>query len=64
MATTEGGRENTWLEKLTDELGEISTSSTSSVSSLTVPTLYCDNQGAVDLLHDTKFHRKAKYIEI
>ena len=62
MAVTEGGRENAWLEKLTDELGE--TLSISSVSSSTVPTLYYDNQGAVDLLYDTKFHRKAKYIEI
>lgn len=58
MAATEGGRETAWLEKLTTELGE------RHETTPFVPTLFCDNQGAVDLLHDTKFHRKAKHIEI
>jgi len=58
MASSEGGREAIWLEKLTTDLEE------RNATNPFIPTLYCDNQGAVDLLHDTKFHRKAKHIEI
>ena len=28
------------------------------------PTLYCDNQGGLDWMKDTKFHNKSKHIEI
>ena len=58
MAASKGGREAAWLEKLATDLGECD------ATNPFVPTLYCDNKGAVDLLHDTKFHRKAKHIEI
>jgi hypothetical protein len=58
MASSEGGKEAAWLEKLATDLGE------RDATNPYVPTLHCDNQGAVDLLHDTKFHRKAKHIEI
>ena len=58
MAASEGGREAAWLEKLAADLGE------HDATNPFVPTLYYDNKGAVDLLHDTKFHRKAKHIEI
>jgi hypothetical protein len=55
MAASEGAKEVLWLNKLRDDLNE---------NHPFVPTLYCDNQGAVTLLHDTKFHKKAKHIEI
>jgi len=29
-----------------------------------MPTLYCDNQGAVDFMKDAKFHNRSKHIEI
>jgi hypothetical protein len=28
------------------------------------PTLYYDNKGAIDLIHNLKFHNKAKHIDI
>ena len=58
ISASEGGKEATWLEKLTRDIGERSD------NRKYIPTLYCDNLGAVELLHDTKFHRKAKHIKI
>lgn len=58
MVSSESGKEAAWLEKLTTDLGE------HNIQNPHIPTLYCDNLGAVDLLHDSRFHRKAKHIEI
>ena len=55
MAASETPREAAWLEKLTDDLNEAFD---------TPPILYCDNLGAIDLIHDHKFHSKAKHIDI
>jgi hypothetical protein len=57
MAASEGARSAVWLEKLTRDLGE-----RDDVNPF-IPTLYCDNKGAVDLSYDTKHHQKAKHIE-
>ena len=45
------------MEKLTKDLNERDVE-------LYIPTLYCNNLGGVDLMKDTKFHNKAKHIEI
>jgi hypothetical protein len=58
MSVSEGGKEAVWLQKLTRDLGERSDDKEY------IPTLYCDNLRAIELLHNTKFHRKAKHIEI
>lgn len=59
MAASDGAREVMWMELLVTDLAE-------RVDGIEpyIPTLYCDNQGAVDLLLDTKFHQKAKHIEV
>jgi hypothetical protein len=58
ITASEGGKQSVWLGKLTTDLGEWSD------NDQFVPTLHCDNMGAVELLYDTKFHRKAKHIEL
>ena len=58
MAASEGARKAAWFEKLTADLGE------RSQTEPFIPTLYYDNQGAVALVHDTKFHTRAKHIKI
>jgi hypothetical protein len=58
IVASEGEKQSVWLGKLATDLGEWSD------SEQFVPTLYCDNVGAVELLYDTKFHRKAKHIEL
>ena len=55
ISASEASKEAAWLEKLSFDLNE---------SNDTPPTLYCDNQGAIDLIHDHKFHSKAKHIDI
>lgn len=57
MAASEGGKEAAWMEKLTKDLNERDTEPY-------IPTLFCDNLGGVDLMKDTKFHNRAKHIEI
>jgi hypothetical protein len=57
MAASEGARSAVWLEKLTRDLGERDDANPF------IPTLYCDNKGAVDLSYDTKHHQKAKHIK-
>lgn len=57
IAANEGAKEAAWLEKVTEDLGERG-------SDPYIPTLYCDNLGGIDLMKDTKFHNKAKHIEI
>jgi hypothetical protein len=55
MSASDAAKEAAWLEKLSLDLNE---------SNDTPPTLFCDNQGAIDLIHDHKFHSKAKHINI
>jgi hypothetical protein len=50
----EASREVAWLEKFNRDRGD------SSVP----PTPYSDNIAAVDLIHDTKYHARAKHIDI
>ena len=57
IAANEGGKEAAWMEKLTADLKERGPKPY-------IPTLYYDNIGRVDLIKDTKFHNKAKHIEI
>ncbi len=56
IAGNEAAKEAAWLEKLVKDLGETET--------VTVPVLRIDNQGAIDLIHDHRFHAKAKHIDI
>jgi hypothetical protein len=55
MSASEAAKEVAWLEKLSSDLKEESSGP---------PTLYCDNEGAIDLIHNLKFHNKAKHIDI
>jgi hypothetical protein len=55
MSASDAAKEAAWLKKLSLDLNE---------SNDTSPTLFCDNQGAIDLIHDHKFHSKAKHIDI
>jgi hypothetical protein len=43
------------MEKLTADIEE---------NALYTPTLYCDNQGGLQWMKDSKFHNKSKHIEI
>jgi hypothetical protein len=54
MAASEASREAAWLEKLNRDLDD----------PLVPPTLYSDNQSAVDLIRDPKYHARAKHIDI
>jgi hypothetical protein len=58
IAASEGGKESVWLNKLANDLQK------QNADHLYTPTLFCDNLGTVELLYDTKFHRRAKHIEI
>jgi hypothetical protein len=55
MSASNAAKEAAWLEKLLLNLNK---------SNDTPPTLFCDNQGAIDLIHNHKFHLKAKHIDI
>jgi hypothetical protein len=55
MAASEASKEVAWLEKLNIDLNKDRSK---------IPTLYCDNQGAVELIYNTKFHNRAKHIDI
>jgi hypothetical protein len=54
MAASEASREAAWLEKLNRDLGDPTAP----------PTLYSDNQSAITLIHDPKYHARAKHIDI
>ena len=54
IAANEAAKEVAWLEKVSSDLQE----------SYEPPELYIDNAGAIDLIHDHKFHSKAKHIDI
>jgi hypothetical protein len=53
----EGVKEAAWIEKVTNDLSERG-------QELYIPTLYCDSVAATQLMKDTKFHARAKHIEI
>jgi hypothetical protein len=57
IAGYEGAKEAAWMEKVINNLGERG-------PELYIPTLYYDNLGATQLIKDTKFHARAKHIEI
>jgi hypothetical protein len=57
IAGHEGAKEAAWMEKVTNNLGERGLEPY-------IPTLYCDNLGATQLIKDIKFYARAKYIEI
>jgi hypothetical protein len=57
IAGHEGAKEAAWMEKVTNDLGERGPEPY-------IPTLYCDNLGATQLIKDTKFYARAKHIEI
>ena len=50
MAALEGVRLAVWLKKLTRDLGERDDNNPF------IPTLYCNNKGIVDLLHNIKHY--------
>ena len=57
VALTHALKEILWLHKLLKEL--------SFVYPLSFPTtLYCDNQGAIELSKDSKFHARTKHIDV
>jgi hypothetical protein len=58
MAANQGAKEIAWMEKLQRDLGS------GAPTTPYVPTLYCDNQSAVDWSHNAKFHDRSKHIEI
>lgn len=55
ISASEASKEVAWLEKLNKDLKE---------DFPHPPTLYIDNMGAVELIHDNKYHKKAKHIDI
>jgi hypothetical protein len=55
MAASEGAKEMAWMEKLTADIEE---------NAPYTPTLYCDNQGGLEWMKDSKFHNKSKHIGI
>jgi hypothetical protein len=55
IAASEGAKEMAWIEKLTADIKE---------SASYTPTLYCDNQGGLDWIKDSKFYNKSKHIGI
>jgi hypothetical protein len=55
MSASDTAKEAAWLEKLLLDLNK---------SNDTPLTLFCDNQGVIDLIHDYKFYSKAKHIDI
>ena len=55
MLASDIAKEAAWLKKLLLDLNE---------SNDAPLTLFYDNQGAIDLIHDHKFHSKAKHIDI
>ena len=55
MAASEASREAAWLEKLNRDLDDLAS---------IPPTLYSDNQSAVALIRDPKYHARAKHIDI
>jgi hypothetical protein len=55
MAASEASREAAWLEKLNRDLDN---------QSLVPPTLYSDNNAAINLIRDPKYHTRAKHINI
>ena len=59
IAASEGAKEAAWIEKLQADLDKRDKN-----NKLYIPTLFCDNLGAIALMQDTKFHNKAKHIEI
>jgi hypothetical protein len=60
MAANKGAREAAWLEKVMIDIGERDLEDEDPY----VPTLYCDNKGAVQLAKTNKFHKRAKHIEV
>jgi hypothetical protein len=56
MAACEGAKEAAWMEKIVRDLNED--------DKPFVPILHCDNHGGVEIMKHTKFHKKAKHIEI
>jgi hypothetical protein len=57
ITANEGAKEAMWLEKVIEDLGKRG-------SNPYIPTLYYNNLGGINLMKDTKFHNKAKHIEI
>lgn len=60
VAASEGAKEAAWLEKLLVDFGERHNDGCEAF----IPILYCDNHGAIDLMHDPKFHARAKHIDL
>jgi len=57
VALTHAAKDILWIHKLLKEL--------SFLHSLSLPTtLYCDNQGAITLSKDAKFHGRTKHIDV
>jgi hypothetical protein len=52
-----GAKEAAWIEKVTNDLGKRGPEPY-------IPTLYCDNLRAMQLIKDIKFYTRAKHIEI
>ena len=59
IAALEGVRLVVQLKKLTRDLGERDDNNDNPF----IPTLYYNNKGIVDLLYNTKYYQKAKYIK-
>ena len=55
IAATEACKEVLWLQMFLDELGFAPTEAT---------TLQCDNQSAIALCRDSKFHARTKHMDI
>ena len=56
MAANDASKEAAWLEKVTLDLSENDGEEP--------PTLFVDNSAAIELIHNHKFHTKAKHIDI
>jgi hypothetical protein len=57
IALTHASKDILWIHKLLTELAHI-------ISFSTPTTLFCDNQGAIQLSHDSTFHGHTKHIDV
>ena len=63
ISANEGGKEVAWMQKLTYDLGETGTNSQLSAT-LFMPDLFCDNQGAIDIMKTPRLNKRSKHIDV
>jgi hypothetical protein len=64
MAANEAAKEAAWLEKVSMDLGEYHDNGNEQEPIIEPPVLRIDNQAAIELIENPRFHAKAKHIDI